>query len=113
MVVEQLVQRGQLVLIPAGDARGYEVPPHSGVYIMESQNLTADLMRMLLQRISETCKVIIDGDYNEQVDMDIYAGRNNGMRRCSQAFRGESIYGQVELETIHRSNIANIADRMK
>jgi hypothetical protein len=26
----------KLVLIPAGDARGYEVPPNSGVYIMES-----------------------------------------------------------------------------
>ena len=113
IVVEDLVQKGQLVLIPAGDARGYEVPPNSGVYIMESQNLTSDLMRMLLQRISETCKVIIDGDYAEQVDMDVYAGSNNGMRRCSEAFRGEDLFAQVELKTIHRSKIADIAERMK
>lgn len=113
IVVEELVQKGQLVLMPAGDARGYEVPPNSGVYIMESQNLTSDLLRMLLQRISDTCKVIIDGDYAEQVDMEVYAGDNNGMKKCSQAFKGESIYGQVELKTIHRSKIAAIADRMK
>lgn len=113
IVVEDLVQKGQLVLIPAGDARGYEVPPNSGVYIMESQNLTSDLMRMLLQRISETCKVIIDGDYAEQVDMDVYAGSNNGMRRCSEAFRGEDLFAQIELKTIHRSKIADIAERMK
>ena len=111
--VERLVDEGKLVLIPAGDARGYEVPKHSGVYIMESQNLTCDLLRMLLQRVSEGCKVIVDGDYNEQVDMDVYAGDNNGMRKMSSVFRGEDIYGQVELQMIHRSHIAEIADKMK
>ena len=111
--VQKLVAEGKLVLVPAGDARGYEVPHHSGVYIMESQNLTCDLLRMLLQRISTECKVIVDGDYNEQVDMDIYAGNNNGMRKMSQVFRGNGIYGQVELKNIHRSHIAAIADNMK
>lgn len=97
IIVEKLLSEEQLILVPAGDARGYEVPANSGVYIMESQNLTKDLMRMLLQRVSENCKVIIDGDYKEQVDMDIYAGNNNGMKAVSEVFAGESIYGQVEL----------------
>ena len=111
--VERLVTEGKLVLVPAGDARGYEVPQNSGVYIMESQNLTCDLLRMLLQRVSDNCKVIVDGDYNEQVDMDIYANNNNGMRRMSKVFRGNELYGQVELKNIHRSHIAAIADEMK
>ena len=111
--VEKLVNEGKLVLVPAGDARGYEVPHNSGVYIMESQNLTCDLLRMLLQRVSENCKVIVDGDYNEQVDMDIYANNNNGMRKMSKVFRGNELYGQVELRNIHRSRIAAIADEMK
>jgi hypothetical protein len=34
--VEKLVQEDKLCLTPAGDARGYEVPPHSGVYVLES-----------------------------------------------------------------------------
>lgn len=29
--------------------------------------------------------------------MDEYAGLNNGMRRASKIFRGESIYGEIEL----------------
>lgn len=111
--VERLVAEGRLQLIPAGDARGYEVPAHSGVYIMESQNLTCDLLRMLLQRVSEECKVIVDGDYNEQVDMDVYSGANNGMRKMSKVFRGQGLFGQVELKTIHRGTIAMIADKMK
>ena len=113
MEVERLIQDGKLVLMPAGDARGYEVPENSGVYIMESQNLTCDLLRMLLQRVSDKCKVIVDGDYDEQVDMDVYAGDNNGMRKMSKVFRGETLYGQVELKNIHRSRIAMIADKMK
>ncbi len=99
--------------MPAGDARGYEVPQYSGVYVMEAQNLTKDLLRMLLQRVADNCKVIIDGDYNEQVDMSVYSGANNGMRKMSKVFRNNELYGQVELKNIHRSAIAALADEMK
>lgn len=92
-----MINEEKIVLVPAGDARGYETPENSGVYIMESQNLTKDLMRLFLQRVGKNCKVIIDGDYEEQVDMDVYAGYNNGMIAASNVFRGEDIYGQVEL----------------
>jgi hypothetical protein len=34
------------------------------------------------------------------------------MRRASQVFRGTEIYGEVELQTIHRSRIASIAQKM-
>ena len=80
---------------------------------MESQNLTCDLLRMLLQRVSDGCKVIVDGDYNEQVDVDIYSGSNNGMKKMSKVFRGNEIFGQVELKNIHRSALAALADNMK
>lgn len=110
--VEKLLQEEKLVIVPAGDARGYETPAHSGVYIMESQNLTSDLLRLLLQRISNDCKVIVDGDYCEQVDMEIYAA-DNGMRKMSEVFKGSELYGQIELQQIHRSKIALLADKMR
>ena len=111
--VERLIDEEKIVLVPAGDARGYETPVNSGVYIMESQNLTKDLMRLFLQRIGKNCKVIIDGDYEEQVDVDVYAGYNNGMIAASKVFRGEDVYGQVELQYIHRSRIGQIADKIR
>jgi predicted ribonuclease YlaK len=43
--------------------------------------------------------------------MDIYSVRN-GMKIMSKAFRGSDIYGQIELQKIHRSKIAQIADKM-
>lgn len=44
--------------------------------------------------------------------MNIYAGNNNGMRRVSEIFKGDSIYGEVTLKTIHRSHIATLAQKM-
>lgn len=110
--VERLIEEGKLELIPAADARGYEVPPHCGCYILESQNLTSDLLRLLLQRAGEDTKIIVDGDRQEQLDMSIYEA-DNGMREMINAFKGESIYGQVDLQLIHRSKIARIAEKMK
>lgn len=34
------------------------------------------------------------------------------MKRASKVFRGHSIYGEVELKTIHRSEIGKIANFM-
>ena len=70
-------------------------------------------MRMLLQRISEDSKVIIDGDRMEQVDLSVYGGTNNGMKEVSRVFSGEDIFGQVDLKVIYRSKIASIADKMR
>lgn len=56
------------------------------------------MMRLALQRIGEDSICIIDGDYDAQVDLDIYSGDNNGMRRLSQVFRGQDFYGEVKLQ---------------
>ena len=110
--VNRLIDTGKLIIIPAADLRGYETPAHSGVYIMEAQNYDTVLMRMLLQRIGNDCQVILDGDRMEQTDLDIYES-DNGMRKVSKVFRGEKIFGQVDLQKIERDEIARIAERMK
>ena len=79
---------------------------------MEGQNYDTVLMRMLLQRIGNDCQVIIDGDRLEQTDLDIYEN-DNGMKKVSKVFRGEKIFGQVDLQKIERDEIAKIAERMK
>ena len=110
--VNRLIETGKLVLIPAADIRGYETPANSGVYIMEAQNYDTVLMRTLLQRIGNDCQVILDGDRMEQTDLEIYEN-DNGMRKVSKVFRGEKIFGQVDLQKIERDEIARIAERMK
>ena len=95
------------------DIRVYDTTGmNAGIYISEAQNLDITLMKLALQRIGEDSICIIDGDAQTQVDDVHFAGANNGMRRASKIFRGSDVYGEVELKTIHRSKIAEIAQKM-
>ena len=80
------------------------------VYISEAQNMNISQMKLVLQRIGSDGLCIIDGDNKAQVDDNNYAGFNNGMRRASKVFKGHDIYGEVQLKTIYRSKIAEIAE---
>lgn len=111
--LEQMISQGKIQLLPLSDIRGFDTNGMSaGVYITEVQNMDISLMKLALQRIGEDSICIIDGDYNAQVDMSQYAGNNNGMRRMSEVFRGQDFYGEIELQNIFRSKIAEIAERM-
>lgn len=111
--VYQLIDSKKLELLPFSDIRGYDTSGMKAIiYIVEAQNLSVDLMKLAIQRVADGCKLIIDGDYNAQVDMSAYEGSQNGMRRVSEVFRGQDFYGEVELNNIYRSDMARIADMM-
>ena len=95
------------------DIRGYDTGGGAvGVYITEAQNFDIDLMKLALQRINENSICILDGDSDTQVDLGMYGGNKNGMRRVSKVFRGQDFYSEVTLKNIYRSRIAKIAEQM-
>lgn len=113
---------GNLTILPFSDLRGYDttfgesdqngvIAENTITLISEAQNLTSNLLKMGLQRIGENTKVIIDGDYHQQIDLDVYA-IDNGMIRASEVFRGNDLYGEVELQNVYRSRVAEIAELM-
>lgn len=111
--VEKMVDEGQIVLLPMSDIRGYDTTGmNAAVYIIEAQNLDIELMRLALQRIGEDSICIIDGDDCTQVDMDLYAGRNNGMKRVLKIFKGNDFFGTIKLQNIKRSRIAELAQQL-
>ena len=110
IAVERMITDGQLVLLPLSDLRGYDTTGmNAAIYISEAQNLDIELMRLALQRIGEDSICILDGDDQAQVDMSLYAGINNGMKRVSTIFRDADFYGEVTLKKIYRSKIAELA----
>ena len=112
-VIDKFIDTGKIVLLPMADIRGYDTSGmHAGIYITEAQNMDIELMKLALQRIGNDSVCILDGDDQTQVDLGMYAGNNNGIRRVSQVFRGESIYGEITLPNIYRSKIAAIAQKM-
>ena len=113
VAVEQMILEEKLVLLPLSDIRGYDTSGmKAGIYISEAQNMDIELMKLTLQRIGEDSICIIDGDCKTQVDDIHFAGSNNGMRRASQVYKGEDVYGEVTLRNIHRSRVAMIAEKM-
>lgn len=111
--VKRLIDAEQLELMPLSDLRGFDTGSiRAGIYITEAQNLDKSLIKLALQRIGEDCVCIIDGDNKQQVDLKAYEGANNGMRALSKVFRGEDIYGEIELNKIYRSRIAQIAEKI-
>lgn len=111
--VEHLIQNGKITLLPFSDIRGFDTSSEQKtiVFITEAQNLNSDLLKLALQRVGDNTKVIIDGDPKAQLDMDAYK-HDNGMMRMSEVFRGQDLYGEVTLNKIYRSRIAEIAESM-
>ena len=113
MAVEDMIAKGSLVLIPVADCRGMDTTGmNAGIFITEGQNLSRDMIKLILQRIGEDSIVIFDGDDKTQLDMAEYAGNNNGLRSLSKIFRGNEIYGEITLQKIHRSKIAELAEKI-
>lgn len=113
VATEKFIAEGKLALLPMSDIRGYDTTGmKAGIYITEAQNLDIELMRLALQRVGEDSICILDGDDQAQVDLSIYGGVNNGLRRVSEVFRGSELYGEITLQKIHRSQIAELAQLM-
>ena len=110
--VERLITDGQIVLIPASDCRGMDITNNSGVYITEAQNSTIDMMKLMVQRIGENTKCVIEGDDKTQVDLISYEGTNNGLSRLSEVFKGQPYYGEITLSNCYRSKMAKQAELM-
>lgn len=111
--VERMLSDGTLMLLPMSDIRGFDTTGmNAGIYITEAQNLNVELMKLALQRVGEDSFCILDGDSETQVDLGLYAGMNNGMRKVSEIFKGQPFYGEITLPVCHRSQIAKIADLM-
>ena len=110
--VDMLLQKDQLRLVSMADVRGMEVRDDEILYITECQNTTVDLIKLCLSRASSGCKIVVEGDYNTQVDSYLYNGDSNGLKRVIDVFQGDESFGYVNLPNVWRSKIANMVDKL-
>ena len=111
-IIYSMIDQEKIEILPLNFIRGMSIPENSLLIFDEAQNTSIPLMKLALQRVEEGCKVIIAGDIQTQVDRQNFEGTQNGMRRASEVLRGHSIYGEVELKDIHRSELARLAELM-
>lgn len=108
--VDLLIQQGRLKIVSLADCRGMEIRDNEILYITECQNTTIDLIKLALSRVAAGAKVIIEGDYLAQTDSYLFEGKNNGLRRVIECFKGHKEFGYVELQNIWRSRIAELCE---
>lgn len=111
-IVDTLLQNGKLKLVSMADVRGMEIKDNEILYITECQNTNSELLKLCLSRASQGCKIIIEGDYDAQVDSFNFQGGNNGMKRVIDLLKGNELFGFVKLKNIYRSKIANLVDKL-
>ena len=110
--VEAMIMSGQIKLLSMADCRGTEIKDDEILWITEAQNTSIELIKLCLSRCSQHCKIIIEGDYNSQVDNYVFSDGNNGMKRAIEVLKGEDIFGYIELQNVWRSKIASLMDKL-
>ena len=112
IAIHTLISQNKLDIIPISDVRGMEITDNQILYISEAQNQSIDLCKLSIQRASKNAKILLEGDIDTQVDAREFEGHLNGLRRAIEVFKGEDMFSTVYLPNIHRSRIADIADKM-
>lgn len=110
--VDMLLQQDKLRLVSMADVRGMEVRDNEILYITECQNTSIELLKLCLSRASSGCKIVIEGDYDTQVDSYVFENGSNGLKRTIEALSGEKEFGYVHLPNIWRSKIATLIDKL-
>lgn len=110
-MVETLINQGKIMIIPTSDIRGIEISDNDCLFVSEAQNTDAYTMKTIIQRAKEGCKIIVEGDMEEQKDIRV-SSKDNGMQRVIDVFKGSPYFSCVRLQKIYRSPIAELAQNI-
>jgi PhoH-like ATPase len=81
---------------------------NSIVYMTEGQNMTTDLMKLLISRIGEGSELWINAD-PAQVDKKMFE-HDSGVMRMVEALKGNPLFGYIYLPKTERSEVAALSE---
>ena len=108
-VLKGLIEVNKVEIIPTSDLRGVEFGSRDLVFMTESQNIDTYTMKTLIQRCALGCKIIIEGDMLEQVDI---RATENGMKKLIEVFADSEYFSCVKLKKNHRNPISILAENI-
>lgn len=109
-ILHSYVDQGIIEPIHVGFLRGRSFSD-SIIIVDEAENLTAEIVKLIIGRIGENSELILLGD-EHQTDMDIFR-RNGGIAAMINSLRGHELFGTIELQKSERSRVAEIASLIK
>jgi PhoH-like ATPase len=90
--------------------RGRSIPDQV-IFIDEAQNLTSHEVKTIISRAGVGTKVILTGD-PYQIDSPLLTLTNNGLMAATKSFKGQEIYGNVNLQISERSELSALANEL-
>ncbi len=107
--VLHMIENNQLEIVELDKIRGRSID-NAVIISTESQNLTEDLLRLVVGRVGKGSYLFLEGDFR-QVDRDIFE-KSQGMKAAIRDLAGEKLFGYVDLPIDERSETARLADKI-
>jgi PhoH-like ATPase len=107
---DSLLQQNKITIVYLGTMRSRSL---SNSYILcnESQNLSTELVKMVISRVGEGSRLVFDFDVS-QIDRKSFE-KDNGMMAMTESLKGNPLFGVVELLDVERSAVARLASLIK
>lgn len=93
-----------------GAMRGRSIS-NSMVIASEAQNLTTDLVKMIITRMGEGSRLVFDFDL-DQIDKKAFIN-DNGVSNMVESLKGNTMFGMCTLDIVERSELAKLAGLIK
>lgn len=100
-LLEEYISSGKIVIENMEFIRGRQFN-NSIIYCTESQNLTEEMIKLIISRAGEGSFVYFNGDFDQ-------SDCANGGMYCLNKLAGNPLFGKVELTEIERSEVAQLA----
>jgi PhoH-like ATPase len=108
-VVEEVLSRGQLEVLPLTHIRGRSL--HDAfVVVDEAQSLERGVLLTVLSRLGQGSRVVLTHDVAQRDNLRV--GRHDGVAAVIEALRGHPLFAHVTLTRSERSPIAALVTEM-
>ena len=107
--MKTLLTHGTIEMIPLLYIRGRSFE-NSIVYVTEGQNMTTEIVKLLISRVGEGSELWINGD-SHQTDKRLF-DVDNGLNKMVERLTGDPLFGYVWLPITERGAVANLANKL-
>lgn len=105
--LKTLLTKGTLENVPLLYIRGRSFE-NSIIYITEGQNMTTEIVKLLISRVGEGSELWLNGD-NHQSDKRVF-DLDNGLNKMVERLKGNPLFGYVYLPITERGPVSNLAN---
>ena len=108
--INDMIEDEKLVIEPLSYIRGRSLQ-RIFMIVDEAQNLTPHEVKTIITRAGSGSKIVLTGDIY-QIDHPYLDAQSNGLSYLIDHFKGQKLYGHVNLEKGERSELAELASNL-